>query len=159
MMFGTQNLEQRCKMVSFKEFLRSYLLFFHFLWFFGRFSVKFLKFPRNVALSIPITPPTSPVVFLKLSVQERGKAVFDANGCGLCLSNTHVGSKCPFEGQWKNCDVSNCNKPHNRLVHGCGLQELCCATSDIWCAQQCYSSVDPSYCNSNWDDTNLLGRQ
>ena len=66
--------------------------------------------------------------FLKLTAQERGKAVLDANGCGFCLSNNHIGSKCPFEGQWKNCDVNNCNKPHNRLIHGCGIVQLSCAT-------------------------------
>ena len=66
--------------------------------------------------------------FLRMTVQQRGKAVMDANGCGFCLSNSHVGSACPFEGQWNNCDVSNCNKPHNRLIHGCGIQELSCAT-------------------------------
>ena len=66
--------------------------------------------------------------FLRLTVQERGKVILDAKGCGFCLSNSHIGAGCPFEGQWKNCDVNNCNKPHNRLIHGCGIQELSCAT-------------------------------
>lgn len=63
-----------------------------------------------------------------MTTQERGKFVLQAKGCGLCLSNSHIGSTCPFEGKWKNCDVNGCNKPHNRLIHECGTQELSCAT-------------------------------
>ena len=66
--------------------------------------------------------------FLQMTVQQRGKIILDAKGCGFCLSTSHVGESCPFVGKWNNCDVNNCNKPHNRLIHGCGIQEFSCAT-------------------------------
>ena len=64
--------------------------------------------------------------FNNMNAQERGKVVKDTGGCKLCLSVSHIGSNCPFEGKWKNCDVGGCNKPHNKLVHG--ATEIACGT-------------------------------
>ena len=59
--------------------------------------------------------------FLGMSVVDRGNLVKTTGGCKLCLSLSHVGQPCPFEGTWT-CSVNDCNDPHSFLIHGCGIQ-------------------------------------
>ena len=62
--------------------------------------------------------------FLSKTVEEREKVVKDANACRLCLSVSHTGQTCPFEGKWDTCNVDGCAEYHSRLVHGCGIPEI-----------------------------------
>ena len=61
--------------------------------------------------------------FLSMSVVDRGTLVKNTGGCKLCLSLSHVGQVCPFEGTWT-CSVTDCTDPHSFLVHGCGIQGI-----------------------------------
>ena len=65
-------------------------------------------------------------IFLSKSKEERGKIVKDAGGCKLCLSTSHPGSPCQFESKWKPCGEAGCTAHHSRLIHDCGIPELCC---------------------------------
>ena len=70
--------------------------------------------------------------FLSMSVVDRSNIVKNTGGCKLCLSLSHVGQVCPFEGTWT-CSVTDCNDPHSFLVHGCAIEgiSLAALTSSI----------------------------
>ena len=63
--------------------------------------------------------------FKRLTVDEKGKIVRDQTLCVLCFNKSHDVSSCPRKSSgWKECDVNNCNKWHNRLLHGANVPGL-----------------------------------
>lgn len=61
--------------------------------------------------------------FKRMDVNERGKVVLDGKLCVLCFNN-HKVANCPKTKEWKKCNIDDCEKWHNRLLHGANVQGL-----------------------------------
>ena len=84
------------------------------------------KYSNNNCLIHPNAPHLTrkSKAFLAKTIQERGKAVNEANACKLCFTHSHNGKPFPFKEKWGLCNVQGCSEHHSRLIHGYGIQGI-----------------------------------